>query len=312
MIHEYFIDPKLFLKWASSSRDYKFILDKFGVGSPRLLSSFPQSKASSLRKLLLNSEAFKNLPDAAQTEVGGLIDALTEQVIRRRVSENISNDWYKDWSENAKKESSILAPSVIISGEEISDKKLWITGDEALEIHHLIDHPEQLTPERTPEAFTKAVNNLLRYSNKIIIADPYLGTESAWDTVEKLIKLALSEKINQANVEIQLIYGDVKKTRFPHYIIKKIESLKTELPFKFSVYLVEEKSEGEKFHNRYLLTELGGITFGAGTQLNSSKGYHTDDLLLLKEPIYTKRWNQYFKAAAFDILKQQHLILNIN
>jgi hypothetical protein len=305
MIHEYFIDPELFLKWASSSRDYKFILDKFGIGSPRLLSSFPHSKANKLRKELLNIPQ-KDLPDAAKGNMDELIYTLTDQVIRRKVPENLSDDWYKD----AKKESSILAPSVIISDEKIGDINLWITGDKALEMDSLFDHPEQLTPERTQEAFTKAVKNLLRYSNKIVLADPYLGTRSAMDTLGKLIKLALSEKINQANVEIQIIYRDDKSSSSPDFIKKTLESLEAEFPFKLSVFVIEEKIEGEKFHNRYLLTELGGISFGAGTQLDAGKDYHTDDLFLLKKETYAKRWNQYFNAAAFDIKDQ--LIENIN
>jgi hypothetical protein len=300
MIHEYFIEPKLIYKWALCPRDSRFFLDEIGVGHPRLLSSFPCSKATKLRSFLLRGIPI-DMPEVARIRIDELVNALTNEVITRTVTENLPGDW----CEAAKKESGITAPSVIISSEGNYHIDFWITEEDAYKRDSHFNHPRQLTPERTLEAFTNTVKNLLRYSNKIVLVDRYLGKTLGMNTVRAFIKEALSEKINQTEVEIQLLF-DSSKYAATH-IKKQLASLEADFSFKLSVLGICEKLEGEKLHNRYLLTELGGVSFGVGT--DASKDYHTDDLFLLDKEIYTKRWNQYLNAAAFDI--KQQLIKNI-
>jgi hypothetical protein len=47
----------------------------------------------------------------------------------------------------------------------------------------------------------------------------------------------------------------------------------------------------EKLHNRYILTNLGGVSFGVG--LNTGEEGESDDLTLLARDQYMKRWEQY-------------------
>ena len=54
---------------------------------------------------------------------------------------------------------------------------------------------------------------------------------------------------------------------------------------------LSQKPQGEKLHNRYILTDLGGIAFGTG--LDEGGAGETDDVTLMDREQYDKRWSQY-------------------
>lgn len=53
----------------------------------------------------------------------------------------------------------------------------------------------------------------------------------------------------------------------------------------------KERKGGEKLHNRYVLTNLGGVSLGAGFEAGTEG--QTDDVLLLPSDLYKRRWKQY-------------------
>lgn len=44
MIYEYALDPVVLSTWASNERDYAEFLREYGLGTPRMISSFPKKK----------------------------------------------------------------------------------------------------------------------------------------------------------------------------------------------------------------------------------------------------------------------------
>ena len=66
---------------------------------------------------------------------------------------------------------------------------------------------------------------------------------------------------------------------------------------------LRERSGQEKLHNRYILTELGGVSLGVG--LDEGQDGATDDLVLLDRGVYYERWKQYASdPPAFDLLEE--------
>jgi hypothetical protein len=69
-----------------------------------------------------------------------------------------------------------------------------------------------------------------------------------------------------------------------------------------------ERPCGEKLHNRYLLTDIGGVSFGIGLDEGSSG--ETDDIALLVRSGYLIRWDQYAgKAVAFESVDEPRPVL---
>jgi hypothetical protein len=54
---------------------------------------------------------------------------------------------------------------------------------------------------------------------------------------------------------------------------------------------LKQRQGGEKLHNRYVLTDLGGVSLGVG--LDVGEVGESDDLLLLTRAQYARRWSQY-------------------
>ena len=68
-----------------------------------------------------------------------------------------------------------------------------------------------------------------------------------------------------------------------------------------------EKDGGQPLHNRYILTELGGVSFQHG--LDDGKKGDTDDVALLDRESYELRWAQYAgDAPAFDLAEEPFVI----
>lgn len=64
-----------------------------------------------------------------------------------------------------------------------------------------------------------------------------------------------------------------------------------------------ERAGSEKFHNRYVLTERGGISLGIG--LDTGPAGQTDDANLLEPDQYIRRWNDYMGVQpSFDLVCQ--------
>ena len=42
MIYEYALEPAVLTSWASNDRDYAEFLREYGLGTPRIVSSFPK------------------------------------------------------------------------------------------------------------------------------------------------------------------------------------------------------------------------------------------------------------------------------
>ena len=63
---------------------------------------------------------------------------------------------------------------------------------------------------------------------------------------------------------------------------------------------LRQKLGGEQLHNRYILSDLGGVSFGYG--LDEGDEGETDDITLMDQDQYELRWSQYSgePPAAFE------------
>jgi hypothetical protein len=62
-----------------------------------------------------------------------------------------------------------------------------------------------------------------------------------------------------------------------------------------------EKQQGEKLHNRFILTDIGGVSFGIGLDDADGNDGQTEDIQLLNEETYKLRLGQYTGSTlAFD------------
>ena len=82
------------------------------------------------------------------------------------------------------------------------------------------------------------------------------------------------------------------------------------IPVGISVRLVrwKQKIVGEKLHNRFILTDRGGVIFGVGLDDGDGAAEETDDIKLLDDETYKIRWQQYTSGVAFDLVDELVII----
>ena len=67
---------------------------------------------------------------------------------------------------------------------------------------------------------------------------------------------------------------------------------------------LRERPGGQRLHNRYILTDLGGVVFGAG--LDDGEDGETDDVALMDRAQSQLRWAQHSgDTMAFDMAEAQ-------
>ena len=72
----------------------------------------------------------------------------------------------------------------------------------------------------------------------------------------------------------------------------------------------QERPGGEKLHNRYILTDIGGVDFGTG--LDEGDAGQTDDIKLLGKERFKIRWQQYAgDNPAFESVGQPIEIIGV-
>ena len=73
---------------------------------------------------------------------------------------------------------------------------------------------------------------------------------------------------------------------------------------RLSIRVVSQRIGGEQLHNRYTLTDVGGLIFGAG--LDEGATGEIDDVALMDLPQYELRWSQHAKEPmAFEVTEVQ-------
>jgi len=292
VINEYFVEPSLIYKWASDPKDTALFLDKFGLGHPRLISSFPKAKGSKLRQLIIQQMP-GNLSHNAEKRVEEFAASLSNEALPRSVPKELGGEW----TTSVKAVCKIRPPDVVISSEPYEELDYWITEDAAIPTGSKFYHRTQATPPRTAAEFTEVIRNFLRYSRRIVLVDPWVYTKKGIQTITSFIECTQDRRIIGGPLHFQIIYN-AKTGPSKHHMRDNLSHVTAGKEVVLEIIPVSEKATGEKLHNRYVLTEFGGVSFGVGT--DSGDKYHTDDLFLLDRDTYLHRWNQYWNAEAFD------------
>ncbi len=293
MIYEYALDPEMFFDWARSRRDYGHYMKMFGQGTPRIVSSFPKNKQAKWRSYVWSK---------APLDLGEIEKQRVDELLREISSTRVQRDGY-EFSDDSWLQSALIEHARRpFEGVFVRDKTAGATADcfSAEDTHGLdcaIWHKKSmLTPVRTADSLADAIGNLLRLSTKVVVVDPYAYRGNAVNSYKAFIARMVSGRIGSARPELVIMFdADKSKARF---LYGQLEGFCPDIDLR--VIGIRERPSGEKLHNRYVLTELGGVSFGVGTDAGDE--HQTDDLALLDADSYKLRWSQYVQIPVFDFV----------
>lgn len=305
MIHEYALEPTVLSAWASNDRDYAEFLREYGLGTPRVVSSFPKKKASKLRRYLL-----QHSPQDTQSLTGQRYTEMVIKIVESIVIRDVPDHQPSVWSEAAVIENRRTPFDVILSSSTI-DAKNNITPESMYLQGSAWNHCGQLDIQRTNIGLLSVIGNLVRLSAKhIVIVDPFGWTAEAIGFIRFLINFIPHNRLADDFPTITLFYKEKRGSgnagngspSADHVKNQVMKGLNGEIEnLQFEVFELREAAEGDVFHNRCILTEHGGVITGHGIGVSGDEA-HTDEAILMSPDIYQKKWQQFIEKNCFEVV----------
>jgi hypothetical protein len=139
---------------------------------------------------------------------------------------------------------------------------------------------------------------MLTNCKQIHLIDPHFGPENP---KHRKVLEALMDVLAEQALTPEIVRVHCKKKSPLAFFEQEAAKMAARLPTGCTIEFMRwgQKRGGEKLHNRYVLTDLGGVMIGVG--LDAGEEGETDDLLLLPLAQYERRWFQYASSdGAFE------------
>lgn len=294
MLYEFALDPQVVFQITDTRRNFSDFQKSFSIGTPAVISDFPKMK--DFRKQVLIALA-DDMPESQKLMVVETLKFLSESPRVKRCTEYNQK---LDWRSNVVSENERIPFDVVVC----SDAEMNI-GEISLDDMHegYPEYPRQVLVNRVTLEMTKAIQNMLRISSKIVFVDPYFSTEDKnWNPFVNFIQAAKTRQ-PVSSIEVEMLFR--KGVRgITLDLVNKFKAEHADLLEGCSVTFkqIKERHAQQNIHNRYVLTDIGGVCFGVG--LGEEGFYSTDEISLLEKPIYNLRYNQYVRLDEFDVCEE--------
>lgn len=293
MLYEYAVEPTLLNNW----KDFRYFTEKFGISQGRLISRYPEP----WEKMVLEA-----LTDCGDVEKLRIVERLRE--LDDRMLERQHSKWEdrSDWLTNAETEHS---RSPILARSNPNQRDFVLEGDTVEERHPLWKTRTSPVVARTAQEMSACVAPLLRVSNEILFIDPHFGPENARHRrpLEALFAITLKQHCGVPPEKVEIHTGGKSEAAF--FKEQCSQRLPKIIPQGMRVRLVRwyQRDGGEKLHNRYILTDKGGVSLGVG--LDDGTPGETDEIKLLDKETWEFRWKQYTSEPAFDRVDEDEIVI---
>jgi hypothetical protein len=210
-----------------------------------------------------------------------------------------------DWLANAEVEHLHRPFHAILAKANPNMRDFALDGDSVDETHPLWNMGMTRVISRTARTMAACVALLLRVSKQIMFIDPHFRPQDLRyrRTLEAFLSAVLEKRYGMLPIRIEIHTGDsLGSDYFKTECQQRLPSL---IPEGIQVHIGRwrEKDGGEKLHNRYILTDIGGVSFGVG--LDNGADRETDEVMLLEDKIYRFRRAQCMSPEpAFELVDE--------
>lgn len=276
MIKEFAVEPEAIV---SSYRDFSYVVEKFGVCEGRVISRFPKT----WKRLVY---------EAAQAHHQGKVEGKKIEERLRRLPDEVlvamsrpagTGDWIEvAIAEHQRQPFDYLitnAPHGIAEAVQVEN----LDGE-----HPCLQITREISISREPEAMASACAFLLKTAKVIKIIDPHLDFSKS--RFREPFKAFMKHVRAGTQIEIYRGIDDGGPTR--EFLRQNAEQfLPSALPAGVNTRIC--LLPAGPIHNRFLLTDLGGIKFGVGLDAAGHNKAPEDELSLMVPNVWQARWYQY-------------------
>lgn len=295
MLHEYAVDPEVTRREVA---EVLHLFSLFGLDRGRYISNFPKNKWF--------SEAYKAVahrePVAKKRIEELLVRAKTSKVFAAGRAPDASLDWMGNV-----RASHAGRPFHAIVADASDPKVPAIVGfSDVDEAHALFECDQTRRVERTETALASALLPMALIGRRLALVDPFLDLRNpGGQDFRSIISRLLAELAanGRTNVVLELHWRSHDKRPPEAFVMAHAAAWSAGMvPPGFKLVLHEwvERVNGEDFHDRFFLTDAGGIAAGAGFEV---VGAHEKVQLSLLAPANARsHWDDLdINSGAFDL-----------
>lgn len=300
MIHEYALEPELVATWGNR-HDFRYFIENFGLGRPRIVSRYPKP----WKRLVWN--AFHSNDEFEKARMTELLARLSERMVKRR-----GYVWEPErtWLENAHREDERVPFHAILARVNSNDHPRTLLSDGLDDATPLWAVPRGVTIARSAVEMAAAVVDMLRMADVVIFVDPYFrpGRIENRRPLEAFLRAVVNARPLDMPTRIEVhtsldedrsgtreFFEDQCRRTLPRCVPEGVRLV---------IRRLRERPGGQRLHNRYILTDVGGLIFGGG--LDEAAAGEIDDVTLMDRPQYELRWSQHAaEPMAFEVTEVQ-------
>lgn len=289
MLHEYALDPSLLCNWS----DFRFFLSQFGFDTGRLIARFPTKWKRMVHEKLAGCKPI---------ERAKIVEALTRIDARMIKRHEPQYDPNYDWLTNAVSEHDRLPFRAIISDSNPRTHPAVIVGadlDVTLDYNALPENDSRRlwnvsrskVINRNAVDMADAIEKLIQQADRLVFVDPHFGPENP------RYRIPFEEFMSRLHLRRG---GKLPSTAEFHCAVKsEVSFFREQCESKLAgmipigLRLMFRRWSKDDMHNRFVLTDCGGIAFLQGLDHFDGKGPDTDVVVLLDRETSQQLMNQY-------------------
>ena len=258
MLSEYAVEPAAI---GADWRTFKDLIDRFGADKGRLISRLP----SKWEKKVIQAAKDAGMQDV---RISSIVERLRDSK-HKVVDFNRIYDHEANWIDNALHEHADRPFKAIICDAGGAACAEAIQPDDCSDGHPLLGAATSRDVIRTADEIAGALYMITAVSKEIDIVDPYFDLRPAkGNYLAPLASLFAQLAAGFGQPKAIRIHFRDHDSRPPAEVLARdgYAQVRGLLPpgYCLELYAWSEKQGGEDFHDRFVLTDLGGIMIGAG------------------------------------------------
>ena len=305
MIYEYALEPELVATWYDRHL-YRYFIERFGFekdtgdATGRVVAQYP----SDMWPDLVWDAFEKNFGSTATQLEWKRMEELLKQLKKLKVSRPCPPGIWDDrhtWLENAEEENGRRRFHAILALNDLRNHPNVVQADDFLNkpTPKVWRTSNSVVVDRTADLMAKSLKPMLRCATHILFIDPHFRPKEP--RFQNPLREFL-EIICDGSRDVTLEYHTMDNDQKPDWNLFFTEC-QTHLPcliprgFTLTIRRWKDRNVSEDLHNRYILTDIGGVQFGVGLDEyepnSTSNNPPSDDIYRMGLQNYQKRCKDY-------------------
>jgi hypothetical protein len=291
MLHEFAVEPALLGNWY----DFHYLHEKFGVPQARMISEFPKK----WRRMVY--EAAEDFTERQRK----ILEEWMADKASFLVSSGREYTLPGDWLKSAEAAHAINPFHAVLARENPRAHPAVISAEQPItERHPLFNCPRECAMPRNVDGYVAVSCPLLRCSRRILFIDPYFRAGREWGEPLRAMLACIPSNVTLlrycTNVSPRGEDQDFRRSELE-------QRLPCFIPLGISLEVVLlARHPGRDTHNRFILTERGGLKLPWG--LDAQAASPEDIVNLMEKETHLAKFTEYLNLADHSVADRYTII----